>query len=356
MQRSTLNYRTAFVLALAISLLLNILFVIMFFYGRDAVLPPDGARPRNHFDLDILLSHILSNFVVAFLLYVLNFKLIRRSCGSSGWVRWLAVIGITLVATALVSYACSKAQAALGDFGPNPVKFIRGSMMRDYFIAVIVILSSQLLHITGKQQQTALENETLVAENMRNRFTALRNQTDPHFLFNSLNTLNSLIRTDADKAQEYVQQLSQVFRYTLQNKEVITLRDEMNFTESYCHLMGIRYGDSLRFDVDVDESLTSSLIIPLSLQTLVENAIKHNVVSKRRPLAISITADDDAIRVSNPVQSKKEEQEGEGIGLANLSEHYRLRWKKEIRIVRTGGRFEVTIPLIKNESPDRDPR
>jgi LytS/YehU family sensor histidine kinase len=110
-----------------------------------------------------------------------------------------------------------------------------------------------LIYLSHKQQKTALENETLQAEYMKTRFMALKNQVDPHFLFNSLNTLSSLIKTDAGKAQEYVQQLSYVFRYTLQNKEVITLEEELKFTLAYCHLMKIRYGESLQFALHIDE-------------------------------------------------------------------------------------------------------
>ncbi len=347
MQRSALNYRTALLMALAISLLLNVLFMIMFFYGRDAVLPPDGERPRTPFNFQLVLGHIAANFMVAFALYLINFRLVRNERFKQWWAKWIFIIAVTLLSTAVLSYACSWIQLQWQDFGANPAKFIRGSMMRDYFISVVVMFSSQLLYLTEKQQQTALENESLMAENIKNRFTALRNQTDPHFLFNSLNTLNALIKTEPDKAQEYVQQLSQVFRYTLQNKEVITLEEELRFTASYCHLMQIRYGDSLRFEERIDAKLSTCLVIPLSVQTLVENAIKHNVVTKKQPLVITIATGEGTLSVSNPVQLKKEAEEGGGIGLANLAEHYRLMWRREIEVNRTSQRFEVTIPLIK---------
>jgi LytS/YehU family sensor histidine kinase len=221
-------------------------------------------------------------------------------------------------------------------------------MFRDYFIALFVILSSQLIYLTNKQQQTALENEMLQAENMKTRFMALKNQVDPHFLFNSLNTLHSLIKTDADKAQEYVQQLSSVFRYTLQNKEIITLEEELKFTMAYCHLMKIRYGESLQFVQHIDEVYSAYSIIPLSLQTLVENAIKHNVASNKQPLSIVFaTSTHETISISNSIQPKKDVESGESIGLSNLAERYRLIWNKEIVIRNTKDIFMVEIPLIQ---------
>jgi LytS/YehU family sensor histidine kinase len=230
---------------------------------------------------------------------------------------------------------------------PHPTRAIAGGLFRDNFIAVVVILSSQLMYLSQKQQQTALENEKLQSEYMKTRFMALKNQVDPHFLFNSLNTLYSLIQTDAGKAQEYVQQLSYVFRYTLQNKEIITLEEELKFTLAYCRLMQIRYGDNLQFIRNVDEKYFSYNIVPLSLQILVENAIKHNVVSNRKPLCITFSTSERAtIRISNPIQPKKDAESGESIGLSNLSERYRLLWNKEILIRNAGGTFEVEIPLI----------
>jgi LytS/YehU family sensor histidine kinase len=225
---------------------------------------------------------------------------------------------------------------------------IRAGLSRDYMISVVVVLSSQLIHISQKQQKTLLENEALHTEYMRSRYEALKNQVDPHFLFNSLNTLNSLIKVDADKAQEYVQQLSFVFRYTLQNAEVITLSEELKFTKAYCHLMKIRYGNNLNFEYNVDEKLYDYLIIPLSLQTLVENAIKHNVVSTKQPLTVKIDGVEDSITVSNPIQLKKEAESGEKIGLVNLAERYKLMWKKEITAIKTEKSFEVTVPLMRS--------
>jgi LytS/YehU family sensor histidine kinase len=224
---------------------------------------------------------------------------------------------------------------------------LRGELLRDLFIAVIVMFSAQMINMSNKQRQTLLENEKLKAENIRTRYEVLKNQVDPHFLFNSLNTLNTLIKMDADKAQDYVQQLAYVFRYTLQNKEIISLEEELKVTHAYCNLMKIRYGDSLHFDFNIDEKFLKYNIMPLSLQTLTENAIKHNVISAKQPFVVCFnTNGGDTITVSNPVQPKKEKEVGDGIGLANLAERYRLMQQRSIYIEQSSRYFRVQVPLI----------
>jgi LytS/YehU family sensor histidine kinase len=267
-------------------------------------------------------------------------------------MRLLIMIVATSVFTYFLSVSISELQMDIFNFENRP-RFRKnfagaGELLRDYLVALVIVFSSQLIYISQKQQKTSLENEALRAEYMRSRYEALKNQVDPHFLFNSLNTLNSLIKIDAGKAQEYVQQLSYVFRYTLQNAEVISLNEELKFTKAYCHLMKIRYGNNLDFEFNIDEKLYDCLIIPLSLQTLVENAIKHNIVSNKQPLKVTIEGDGESVKVSNPVQLKKEVETGERIGLVNLAERYKLMWKKEIVTVKTNDTFAVTVPLMKS--------
>ncbi|MDR2026452.1 MAG: histidine kinase [Prevotellaceae bacterium] len=342
------NCKTAFVLSVAISLLLNAIFLMSFFYEREV---PRGTIlshiPR--FEPVRVVVDVVSQFVFSFALYMLVFNIFKIRASEK--TRLLIIIVATTVVAYFLSVAISELQLDIFNLENRP-RFrkgrIRGELWRNYMVALIVVFSSQLIYMTQKQQKISVENEALHTEYMRSRYEALKNQVDPHFLFNSLNTLNSLIKIDADKAQEYVQQLSYVFRYTLQNAEIISLSEELKFTRAYCHLMKIRYGNNLDFEYDVDEKLYDYQIIPLSLQTLVENAIKHNVVSNKQPLKVKIKGDGEAIKVSNPVQLKKESESGERIGLANLAERYKLMWKKEIVTVKTDDFFEVTVPLMKS--------
>ena len=345
-----LTYRTAIVLSLTISALLVTSFALMYLYYQHAILPRDIENVRQLAPPKTVSIHLfytfLSTFTLSFILYALNFRLLSLEMHSK---KRLALLIVSTFFTALfLSTLFSSRQLLINNLEyTNHIVF--SNFVRDQIIALVVFLTSQMMNMSNKQQRTALENRTLIAENMRTRYEALKNQVDPHFLFNSLNTLNSLIAKDMEKAQKYVQQLSYVFRYTLQNKEIISLEEELNYTKAYCHLMQIRYGESLRFDYQIDRRFLSYIIIPLSLQTLVENAIKHNVVSARHPLTISLaTSDDGTISVSNPIQPKKETEKGEGVGLVNLSERYRLMWQREIVITKDDSTFRVEISLLNN--------
>ena len=342
-------YWKSFVLALTFSVVFYAIFALIFVYIRDALFP-EIDMPGSNLSTILFIKYLVFNFIMtlifSFTLFVLNFKLLLLETKPAK--RVVILVLCTFAAAMILSYIMSVIQIYIGGldyFKP----LIHGNIIRDLLIAAFILFTSSLSHISNKQQQTALENRTLIAENMRTRYEALKNQVDPHFLFNSLNTLNSLIKIDADKAQQYVQQLSLVFRYTLQNKEVISLEEELRFTQAYCHLMQIRYGDSLRFEYHIDSRFNNYSIIPLSLQVLVENAIKHNVLSAKQPLTVSfVTSDNGTISVSNPIQLKKEAEAGEGIGLVNLSERYRLMWQRGIVITQNDGVFCVEITLLNN--------
>ena len=193
---------------------------------------------------------------------------------------------------------------------------------------------------------------SLLEKGFRNQYEALKNQLNPHMLFNSLNTLRSLVREDQERAQEYIQELSRVLRYTLQGNESqsVTLREEMNFVSAYIFLLKMRYEDNLIFDIDVSHSYENYYLPPMAIQVLIENAVKHNEISSRHPLSIRIaTGQKDEIVVSNPIQPKLTASSGTGIGLANLAKRYQLLFKQEISISDNKD-FTVRIPLT-NERP-----
>ncbi len=217
----------------------------------------------------------------------------------------------------------------------------------DLPLYAFAVMSAYLFRTLYYERMKAIENETLRVENISSRYEALKNQIDPHFLFNSLNTLQSLIDVDSEMAQEFVQQMSSVLRYTLQSKEVASLSEEIDCVRAYCIMMKMRYGDNLRFDHHIDHAKYDNyLVLPLSIQGLMENAIKHNVISSKQPLTIHIaTTDDSHLVISNKIQPKINKEEGSGIGLANLSERYRLKWNENVEISNDGLKFSVILPL-----------
>lgn len=194
------------------------------------------------------------------------------------------------------------------------------------------------------------ENKNLSIENFKNRYNALKNQTDPHFLFNSLNSLNGLIGYDDERAHEYLMQLSAVFRYTLQEHSIVTLAEEIDFTRSYVHLVKIRYGEAFTVSIDVPDSHKGHYVLPFAIQTLVENGVKHNIVSLRKPLNLEIkmNEDRDSIIVENNLQPRLDVGSKNGVGLSNLNERYWLMFKKNITIQANDTVFRVVVPLVKD--------
>ncbi len=228
--------------------------------------------------------------------------------------------------------------------------------LRDLIIAGIVTGSNYIFYLIVRQQRIVVENEELRTESLRHQYESLKSQLNPHMLFNSLNTLQSLIRESPSRALDYTQELSQVLRYTLQDndRQSVTLAEEMAFVEAYIYLMKMRYEENLLFRIDIDERMKGLLLPPMSVQLLIENAIKHNEISNRNPLTISIRTDATMLEVSNRVQPKRVPPAGPGIGLDNLAKRYRLLWQQEIQISAENGLFSVRLPLQPDNHESTD--
>lgn len=221
--------------------------------------------------------------------------------------------------------------------------------LRDFLLSGIITLSCYLINRSLKSRKVMMEMQQLKIENIANQFEALKNQLNPHMLFNSLNTLYSLIRESPEKAQEYLNELSKVMRYTLQKdneSHSITLNEEMGFVQSYIYLLKMRYEENLIFNFNIDDTATNRHIPKMAIQMLIENAVKHNEISNRHPLTIDIKTEGDLIEISNNLQLRRGTVSSTGIGLNNLSTRYKLLYKKDIEIIETDKRFSVRLPLI----------
>lgn len=196
-----------------------------------------------------------------------------------------------------------------------------------------------------------IEAERFKKESAEAQFDALRKQINPHFLFNSFNVLSTLVYQDADTAAKFIDQLSQVYRYLLKNQEskLVRLNEEMDFLEAYIYLMKIRFQDNLRIENTVDDQSSQKYIAPAALQLLIENAIKHNEVSKRSPLTISLYNENGHLIVENNIQLKDQQEESSNVGLNNIINRYTFISKENPVIVKSNGKFTVKIPLIDVE-------
>lgn len=345
-----LSMRNILLLSLAVSVGFHLLFSLSAFFGDTLFFSEPKAMPEKQFNFLRVLVFTACSYVMVFCVFLFNRRMLQAEFRKKYICLVWIIIGSLLIAAAF-SAALVFLPVWIDYFEPKPgfmPRMIRDGLVKDFLLAAIVILVVQLLKTMYERNQIAVENETLRAENISTHYEALKSQLDPHFMFNSLNTLQSLIDVDASKAHDYVQELSQVLRATLQNKEVVTLQQELQGVQAYCNLMQIRYGDNLHFEFQIDSKYDDYQILPLSVQGLVENAIKHNVISSKQPLVVSIvTTEEGALKVSNPIQSKIMEEPSNGIGLANLMERYRLKWNASVEIVNDGQVFVVTLPLIK---------
>jgi LytS/YehU family sensor histidine kinase len=225
-----------------------------------------------------------------------------------------------------------------------------GSVTETIFIGIGITLVITVL-LTSRSflfnwRQTAIDAEKFKRESTIAKFESLRNQVNPHFLFNSFNVLTNLVYEDQDKAAKFIKQLSDVYRYLLDmsDKEIVTVAEEKRFLASYLFLQQIRFGDKLKLTLTLDGG--EGMIPPLVLQMLVENANKHNEISEEHPLSINIYTDGNFIVVENDIRKKNIVTESSpGVGLDNICERYKFLTDKNVEIIEDK-KFKVKLPII----------
>ena len=229
----------------------------------------------------------------------------------------------------------------------------RGVFFMTFFTYVIVHLIlwlvAHLFNFNLQYQQSLLEKEQAKREALRHQLQALRNQINPHFLFNTLNSLNALIRQKSDNAPVFVDKLSWLLRNTLQRNDTdqVTVQAELEYLEYYIYLQKERFGEKLKIEVNIPEEWKQEKIPSFSLQLLVENAIKHNVISSNQPLRVDIYGENGFLIVSNILQKRRDYVDSTGTGLSHLSTRFRLLKKADIQISKNNGQFIVKLPIIK---------
>lgn len=214
---------------------------------------------------------------------------------------------------------------------------------------IIGIAMSEGIYSYHQWRETRLEAEQLSKEKLQTQLNGLLQQINPHFLFNSLNSLSALINENPKDAQKYLSDLSKVYRYLLRTNEneLTTLSNELNFINSYFHLLQTRFGKGITLLKNIQQEDYNLLLPPLTLQLLVENAVKHNTVGKNKPLDIEIISSGNYLMVKNNLQRKSIKVESSKVGMSNIAEKYRLINKSTIEIMEANGCFSVKVPLIK---------
>lgn len=229
----------------------------------------------------------------------------------------------------------------------------------NWFMVNVALLISAFLHAKSfmeelkRSSKKEVVEQKLIAKSANAQFESLKNQLDPHFLFNSLNVLSSLIDENPSQAQKFTASMSKIYRYVLEqkDKELVTIEDEIEFAKTYCGLLKTRFEDSVNFIFDVKEVDLRRFVVPLSLQLLLENCIKHNLATSSKPLLIRIFTEGDTLCIENNLQIREQIKESAGIGLANIVQRYSLLTKKNVFIERSEDHFKVKLPIL-SEKPN----
>jgi len=218
-------------------------------------------------------------------------------------------------------------------------------------ITFVVSLIFHAIFLYRKLQENKFKEQKIIAGNASAQFETLKNQIDPHFLFNSLNVLSSLIEENPENAQRFTTSLSKIYRYVLEqkDKELVPLQEELNFAKTYMKLLTMRFENCLTYSLPDSPIDDDAKVVPLALQLLLENTIKHNIVSDIQPLHISIFLEGDYLVVSNNHQKKEVLQNGEGVGLKNIINRYAIMTTKIVKVESDQATFKVKIPILTKE-------
>ena len=232
-----------------------------------------------------------------------------------------------------------------------PHSGLGNALMASVSLTIFFNAVYESLYFTSRWRYAFMRAEVLKRESLRSQFESMKNRVNPRFLFNSLNTLSDLIDRDRSRAIDFVQDMARVYRYTLQSKEwpLVTLKKELGFLDIYIHLLKERFGESLDIKTDVPESALPTSIPPLTLQFVIENAIRHNEVTPEHPLHIQLMVKEDALHVSNNLQRKTEAQHSPRMGIEEIQARYEVFTDKKIRIREDKDYFRIELPLLREE-------
>lgn len=254
----------------------------------------------------------------------------------------LMIFNLRLVDEVLIS------KISFGDFLKTQTF---GSYFQTIITTIIISLIIHVIYLYKTYQETRLKEQKVIAGTANARFESLKNQIDPHFLFNSLNVLSSLIEENPDNAQKFTASLSNIYRYVLEqkDKELVSLEEELTFAKTYMNLLKMRFENSISYDVVSNVEIQEAKVVPLSLQLLLENTIKHNIVSENKPLSIKIYIEKNYLVVENNLQKKEVLSDRRGVGLQNIVNRYALISERKVLVEQTNEFFKVKIPILTKQ-------
>lgn len=291
---------------------------------------------------------IRSFFMIGYAWLILQFNIHWKN--SYAHLPFTLKTSISIIVNFLIAFIWLQILFSIYPYVVDGEVIVSGERTRFYFAYVVVFVIlfsiSRVLRFQVLNRFQEIENEKLKQQNLENELLALKNQINPHFLFNSLNSLNSLIRGNKE-ATTFVNKLSFMYRYILQSndRDLVLVSEELKFLESYIFLIKTRYRNRFEIEFDLDETLLDRTIPPLALQLLVENAVKHNEISEEYPLKVKVYSKNELLVVENKLRPRTNFVDSTKKGLSNLNKRFSILKHHEISVSTTNGIFKVTLTL-----------
>jgi two-component system LytT family sensor kinase len=330
----------AFSLSLALAIFYSLPWIALGEHTRIVNTNPQQIREGRGLYL------FLSVFLTSILFFQYNLFWKNKVAGRDRMIRRFIHVMFNMLLIVIISGVLIILASRIFSIGEARALFIF-YVFRNTSIMLVVLLVTHVIELVDKSRSDKIKILTLQHQNSETELSALRSQIDPHFLFNSLTSLSSLIRANSKEALEFVNHLSDTFRYILEKREhnTVTVKDELHFIESYIFMLRTRFADGFQIIMNINEEHLNRNIPQFALQVMIENAIKHNLVSAKNPLRIEIHSLGNDLCVRNNLQTKNIIS-GYRIGLSNLSKRYHLICGKNIAILKTADYFEVRLPLL----------
>lgn len=332
---------------LGIMLFVNsIIYSIMFFSNPNTQIEYFLHRNALNYFFGYFLFSICASFVGSAIFY--DYRKEIETKGFHSYVIWRYYIEAIFVILVLYNVFIT----FVNQLFPNEIFY--NNIVNYILVAIITVIFLAIFFFLEKRRNTfekEIIKESTKAETATANFETLKNQLDPHFLFNSLNVLTGLIEENPEKAVDFTTSLSKIYRYLLEqkDKEVVPLAEELKFAKTYINLLKLRFENSIDFEMNVFEDSESEFIVPLSLQILLENTIKHNSISESKPLKIRIYKEDKHLIVENSYQPKNSIKESTGVGLNNIKKRYELISNQEVVITKDDNLFRVELPILNEK-------
>lgn len=335
------------------NIVIGLIIISYLFYSETGELPK-LLKEWNHTLFAVLYANIIG-FSVAFLNSLLNkIPFWRKKIGARfilglifnyAWILFIGYLCILIVEN--IAWLSFPYIAEIQDY-PEVISRIYILLL---VLVILLVVSDFLIYSYKYYSHGQIQNARLSRQQMELQFEALKTQLSPHYLFNSLNTISSLIYKDEKLTESYIRNLASTYKYILESDKIslITLKNEIRFIKDYCYLLDIRFGESLKVNFDIFKACESLLIPPLSIQILVENAVKHNVFDDETPLLVDVYTTNNSIVVSNKILKTPSNRESFKIGLGNIRKRYEIFTEKKVKISHDKI-FKVELPLLKNEN------